>query len=731
MQNSRRQDYKIYQNEEKLFRRGVVMRIIMLGVLSVFTVVYILGCSMPSEPQLPQWDVKLVRVPILGADTISVGEQIDDPNIFPMGADSLYHIQFNGTETINVANQLKQESVSPSPFTGKIGNFSVAANPGQLVTVGILDAFPFLAPFGGQSRIIPAGYLPTIEKGLTLSNYTSVTFISGTVSVGITNNLNFPLGKPITIKLYDITRADTVGTVSFADTIARNGGTANANFNLAGKQMSNNLKVIISGHEDGTGLTPIVVNLSLGFNVSVSMSNLVASSATANIPNQNFGINQSVDINTDSIKVKTAAVSSGTISLQFNSSFPFPVQLSVGLTDIKTGVTPITRVITIPASGSITDNIDLAGKTIILGTDGRADFAITAATQSNNNSYTISANDSVKTRVTVSNLVFSSVTADVNIGTDFPSFDEDVVELDIDVPDIRFDNVIFTFVFSNVPADINIALRMVGTKSGKVPVIANYSFSLNGDLTSNTVVLTNTGVTVNGVSPGSGSGIVNLINLLPEHISFSGSARIDDDNAVLTTAPIGINYTVDVPFVYSLPSGAELDGDTLDIQFDSEDPKKDKDMRDIIRDYFKGGFIFINITNGIPMGGTLTLYAADSLTALTTPCSLWPVLSTFDFNPAPTNPTTGDILPIPSQELSLGLTQAQVQILSNSRYGYWTVQLDSIPKGSLHSTDKILLNKGFITGTLTVNSDLFDRVGDIGDNKTNKSSAVLPVRIIK
>jgi hypothetical protein len=462
------------------------------------------------------------------------------------------------------------------------------------------------------------------------------------------------------------------------------------------------------------------------------MGNLVASSATAQIPNQSYNINQSIEINTDSIKVKTATISSGNISLQFNSSFPFPVQLNVELTDIKTGITPITRSITIPANSSTTDNINLASKTMNLGTDGKADFAISVTTQSNNNSYTISANDSIKTTVSVSNLVFSSVTADVNIGTDFPSFDEDVVKLDFNVPDIQFNNVTFTFVFSNVPADIDINLHMVGTKSGKTPVIANYNFSLNGNTPTNTVVLTNTGVTVNGSSAGSGSGIIDLINLLPEHISFSGSARIDDDNATLTTAPIGIAYTADVGFVYSLPSGAVLDGDTLDIQFDSEDSTKDRKERELIRDYFKGGFIIINITNGIPIGGTLTLRAIDSLTYKTTPCSQWSILSTFDFNPAQTNPTTGQITQPSTQELSVGLTQSQVQLLSQSRYGYWTVTLDSIPMGSLHSTDKIILNKGFISGTLTVNSDLFDRVDDINsDKKVNTSSAIIPKKVIK
>ncbi|KPK90922.1 hypothetical protein AMJ80_07855, partial [bacterium SM23_31] len=404
--------------------------------------------------------------------------------------------------------------------------------------------------------------------------------------------------------------------------------------------------------------------------------------------------------------------------------FPFDIQLNVVLPDVLDAQQDsITEVIIVPANSSTQSVISLDNTTMNLG-DGILDFSITAATLSNNQSYVMNAADEITTTVTVTELRFSSVTADVNIGTEFPSFEEDVVDLDFDIPDINFHDMTLTLTFSNTPADIDIDIRLEGYKSGETPIIANYAFSLNGDLNTNTVVLSNTGVTVNGVPSGTGSGLVDVINMLPERIAFSGSAQIDDDSATLTADPIGIEYTVDVGFLYSLPEGAVFEGDTIDINFNSDDPVEDKDIRELINDYFHGASLELTIANGIPIGGELMLRAADSTTALSTIPESWPVLFSFDFDPAPTNPETGAILDVPDQDVTFELTDEQVQVMSDSYFAYWFITLDPIVKGSIHSTDKIILRKSFLSGMVTVNSDFFDKVNNLGEEeKSNKSSS--------
>lgn len=687
------------------------MRLIMLIVTMVALLIVIWGCSMPDEFELPQWDIQLVRIPIMGPDTIVIGEKITDENLIPIGADSLFHIQFSGSEQIDVSDQLKQESVSPDPFTGAIGNFEVSSISGEGVDFSIFDAFPGLAPFAGSSVPVQDSYFTVPPGEFSLSNFDSVTFETGTIDVTIENNLGFPLGSPISIVLYDITNADTIGAVTFTYVIADN-ASASEQLDLAGKTISNNIRVIVGGHENGTGGTPVLIEAVAGFRVDADMSNLTASSATANIPNQEFSITESIDISTDSIRVVSAEITSGSINLDFDSDFPFPIQLNFELTDIlDASSTPLSDLIIIPANSSSQSVINLANTTMALG-DGNLDFNITASTQSNNQSYTINAADEITTTVMVTELRFSSITADINIGTEFPSFEEEVVDLDFDIPDINFPDITFTLVFTNTPADIYINLRFEGYKEDEDPIIADYSFSLNGAQSTNTIVLSNTGLTVNGVPSGSGSGLVDVINMLPERIAFSGSAQIDDDNATLTTDPIVIDYIVDVAFVYSL-SAALVDGDTIDIDFDEDNPEDDEDMREVIRDYFQGAFIEFTLANGVPIGGEFTLRASnDSISALFPEPESWPVLSTFDFDPPPTDPATGNVTSVSDQEITFGLTEDQVLLLSKAHYAYWFISLDPIEKGSLHSTDKIILRKTFLSGTLTINSDLFDKFDD-------------------
>ena len=683
------------------------MRLIMLIGTLIALLVVIWSCSMPEEPELPQWDIQLVRIPIMGADTIVIGEEITDENLIPVGADSLYHIRFNGSDTIDVSDQLKQESVSPPPFTGAIGTFEISGTSDEGVDFGIFDAFPGLAPFAGSSVPVPDADF-YVAGDFSMSNFESATFETGTINVTIENNLGFPLGSPVRVALYDITNVDTIGAVIFSDVVADDASSSEP-LDVAGKTMSNDIRVIVSGHENGTGGTPVLIEAAAGFRVDVDMSNLTANSATANIPNQSFSITESVDISTDSIRVVSAEITSGSINLDFESDFPFDVQLNIELTDIRDSQQDsITEIVIVPANSSSQCVIVLDNTTMTLG-DGSLDFNITATTQSNDQSYVMNADDEITTTVTVTELQFSSVTADVDIGTEFPSFEEDVVDLDFDIPEINFPDITFTLVFTNIPADIAITLKLEGYKEGENPIIADYSFPLDGDQSTNTVVLTNTGVTVNGVPSGSGSGLVDVINMLPERIAFSGSAQIDDDNATLTADPIGIDYTVDVGFIYSL-SAALFEGDTIDIDFDEEDPEEDKDMREIIRDYFKGASIEFTLANGIPIGGELTLRASnDSISTLLPEPETWPVLTTFDFNPPPTDPMTGNVTDVPDQEITFGLTEDQILLLSKAHYAYWFISLDPITKGSLHSTDKIILRKSFLSGTLTVNSDLFDK----------------------
>ncbi|MFC1555043.1 hypothetical protein ACFL7D_10435, partial [candidate division KSB1 bacterium] len=681
----------------------------LLTIISLGIFIFVFACTIPTEFELPQWEVRVVKFPVMGADTIFIGKEITDENLRPIGSDSLYHIFFDGSQQIDVADNLKQAPVNPAPIATGVGNFSVD-NSTNSVEIDVTEMFPVLIGLNGTSYTIPDAPITEVNKTITGSSYTNIVLEEGTLEITVNNDLNFPLGDTLYVYIKDNVNLQTVGMIAFNDVIAA-GDSSTQSIDLSGQILSNDLSVSIEGNQNSTDIT---VDESVSLNIDVAIKDLKASSATADIPNQNLDISQSVDISTDSITVKSAVVSSGTITIDVDNGLPFPITVDIEFTDILDAGSPINQSITI---GTPTD-IDLAGKTLSPGADGMLDFVVTAATQSNNNEYTVNSTDIITSTVSVSEMQFSSVNADIDIGVEFPSFEEEMVDLDLEIPDINFEDITFTLDFINTPADMEITLDIFGEKDSETAQ-ADYSFNIYGGQ-DNEVVLTNDGVLVNGTTPGLGSGLVDVINLLPEKIAFSGTAQIDDNDANLTTAPIQIDYEVDVGFVYSLPDGAVIEGDTLEISFaDEDDPEQEQDMREIMRDYFNSGSFDIVIANGVPIGGDLTIRVADSTTALSTDPESWPLLTTFGFDPPVLDPATGNATSIPDQEISIGLTDAQIIRLSEADFGYWWVTLEAIPKGALHSTDLIILRKSFISGSVTVNQDLLDLLED-EDNKTNK-----------
>ncbi len=655
----------------------------------------ILACS-PSEPELPQWDISIDRIPLLGPDTLIMGEQIEDDNL-NTDSDSLFVIEFNGDEQIEVSDQMQQEAVTPDAFEGTIGNFEISGNSGETTTFGIFDIFPHLS--AGSQIIAPVTITP-VSKDISMDNFSSATFVSGQITIDLTNNMPFDFGAPISIALYDVGNSRTVSTVLFLGEISSNGGTEQTSIDLAGETLSNSLRVILSGDEDGTG-SAVTLSAADGVSIDVGMENLVASSANAQIPAQEFSITDAVDINTDSMKVISADISSGTLNLSFSSDFDFDVTLDLSLPQIVDGLgTAVSQVINIPAntSNNLTA-IDLAGKTLNLS-GGSLNFDIDVDIPSSGLSYRqVDATDKITTQVSTTTLEFSSVTADLDLDVDFPSFQEEVVSLDFDLPDINFTDITFTLDFVDNPADMDIDMTLRGTKEGSADITANYNFSITGGMT-NIVVLSNDGVTVNGLANGTGSGIVDVINLLPEYMEFSGSAHIDDDNATLTGDPILISYTVDVPFIFSIPDGAVLEGDvdTLDIE---------DDTREKMRENFKGSTIDIVLANGLPIGGSLRLRVAEEAEYQSIPEDQWQILSSFTFDAAETN-DDGDVVHAPDQEVSVGLTEEQVLKLADSEYLYWEVELDAVTIGKIKSTDAFYLRAGYLSGTMRINNDLFD-----------------------
>lgn len=74
--------------------------------LPVIAYLVLLSCAMPEEPVGPTWNVTIKKIPILKADTIEVGKELESDNIQP-DIDGLLHVTFTGTTEFSVDEQFK------------------------------------------------------------------------------------------------------------------------------------------------------------------------------------------------------------------------------------------------------------------------------------------------------------------------------------------------------------------------------------------------------------------------------------------------------------------------------------------------------------------------------------------------------------------------------------------------------------------------------------------------
>lgn len=59
------------------------------------------NCATPQEPVAPKWTMSLSKIPILKADTVKVGEELESKNVKP-DANKLLHISFTDSSEFNV-----------------------------------------------------------------------------------------------------------------------------------------------------------------------------------------------------------------------------------------------------------------------------------------------------------------------------------------------------------------------------------------------------------------------------------------------------------------------------------------------------------------------------------------------------------------------------------------------------------------------------------------------------
>jgi len=656
----------------------MVKRIIFaVGVFALLAI----SCSDINEPQMPTWDVSLVDIPLLRADTLLVSELVEEEEmIFAEGPNSLLNIKVDGETSFEVGDQLTYEGTTTS-FNAEIGNFNVDAGAGNQLFFSFTEIFPELTSLDGQSTTVPAKTIPTIEQNYnSFDNFQSATFASGYLKVKIKNSLAITLGASISIELIDNTNGSVIGTMSYGT--IRTGEEEEQLLDLAGKTISNDLKFKVTGETLGSEGNSIVIDINSSFEVYVTFEEPIAESANAKIPSQTYSVEDQFEVKSETYTLNYAQIESGQMRFDFNNNFGFPITVNLKIPSIVSiGNDTLSQSMYINAYSNEGFNIDLQNYIIKPINDQVVYSADVQMSPDPNSIININSTDFIKIDVTLNELTFSEVNADVNISVEFPEIDEELME---ETPDMlenfNLSNVVFTLVFDNMPGDLDVDIEIISVKSGgetKLPL----SFTIAQGI-KDSVVLDKNGINGDGSSPT----IVDLLNNLPERLKVSGDIQLTGDDVTLrSTEDLEITYNVKVPFQFSLSETSIGDTIALDIE---------DDTKDMIRDNLVSTSLNGTIENNTALGGYLMLFAGDSTTGVYQ--EILP--SSVGFDAANLN-SEGYAISPKETDFSLELTKEKFELLANANSIVLDITLHDLTKGSLSSNDYIIVKNVKFSGT--------------------------------
>ena len=394
----------------------------------------------------------------------------------------------------------------PSTLGFEIVSVSSPGSPSTPVLINVSDEIDLGVTSSGLKASQFTGTFPTINESDigtfnadSLGNFTSASFSSGDLSIGLTNN--WPVDLSMTIDLVNSITDSTILTYTFANVTANGGSNIQTN-SLAGVTLPSTLGFkVVTVSSPGSPNTTITVDLSDEIILDISGDNLQAASFIGPFPVIN-ATNAGV-FNAPTLSMfSSASFSSGNLDMTLKNDWPIELSMSIELINTATSSTILSYNFNNVTGngGTNTQTNSLAGVTLpnTLGVS----IASVSSPGSPNTAINIDLMDEIE--FTLSGTGLEVYNAIVELDTMAITDQKQVVDLGIagvEINTIAFNTGDLDYDFtSTIPADVEITLAFPSTDKNGAPVdttilvVANQSttgtISLNStlfDLTTDTV----------------------------------------------------------------------------------------------------------------------------------------------------------------------------------------------------------------------------------------------------
>ncbi len=651
----------------------------------------------PEDPKAPKWDLKITRIPLFKADTLRLGDKLKSDQIEPVGSDSILTVGIDNSKMFDLSDKLKFPAQSKS-FSDELGEFQVDVDQAVESDIMLVEIFPQMEPALEDSAIVPPSEIRPPAKEMTLKDFLYVSIVSGGVMINLKNELGFAVdaqdNKDLYLDIIDVGQGNTIIETIEIQRI-EDGETSSHYVDLSGKVISNEIKIELYGFMKGSEGEKVFISNNAKIRVTVFPDDFIVNEAQAKIVPQTLDLSGSIDINVDSLMVKSAEIESGSITFYVNNQFDFNIEIQIRFENLfDENNNPITATIPIPSKNDEQTIVDLANTLIDLD---NKDLSFDVGLQifpEPMKIYTLTSNDEFFSQVETSDIQFKSVTGDFNLTTSFPEIEEEVIKNPPDeLESISFKDVQVDVLFINSPFDLDLNLLIEGVRN-------NQKFPLEIDeyLVPGAVLqLNRNGVNNDNSSPT----IVDIINNIPEKLVIQGGLKvIGNDITFNKNDQVGVNYKIGFPFTFATNNAQFSNSDSLNI---------DDDMRDYLNDHTISAGLAVTVENGLPVSGNISmLVGADSLNITT---------EIFSFTlPEPVLAANGVVVNPGVLENEIELTEDQFLAIADGYFYKIRVDINDVSEATLTANDYIILKDIYMSGKVLFDPENLSDESDNGNN---------------
>lgn len=428
-------------------------------------------------------------------------------------------------------------------------------------------------------------------------------------------------------------------------------------FDVSGKTVEDSIEFVGTIYSIGSGFDKVYVPAEAGTLILAAFTDLVVSSATANLPEQKINFSQSIQFD-DSTMIESAVIDSGSIKLTINNNFdlkinsvltfknlfdqynqPYSLHLSLSRNEQN-------RIIEVP---------NLHGWRISSLTSGVPtnyfDYSVSMNSDSTGEVSTVSKDDSISIKLEFDHIVLGSLTG--KIKPTYVNLKESGIKLNYGEVNQKY------------------SFGKLNFKEAKTEVLINSSADLNlllnGQLTASNYI---TQATLNLESihlPSSTPIKIDVTNLMnsfttkiPDSFSIGGSSIINPNyelGSISKNDSIFGSVSFEFPLDLGISAGSMKDTIELNLDINDEDIER-----------FNYGEITIDLFNSVPIEIKFSAIALDS--NLKEIIYLPPSYNEFDkiIVPAPTIDNEGNVLLTAEHTQTIKLLGEDIQKFLNSSF---------------------------------------------------------------